>query len=102
MDTPLDMASGAATLPFPQNRPSHFYLAVKGFFSNAYSTTADPPRQGSHQDAHRVPCAPFVPAKARRVPARVHDHSEEAELGASQGVSRAPHEQHGSDQLHPG
>lgn len=30
--SPLDMASGAATLPFPQNRPPHFHLAVKGFF----------------------------------------------------------------------
>ncbi len=30
-DTPLDMASGAATLPFPQNRPP-IHPAVKGLF----------------------------------------------------------------------
>jgi len=31
IDTPLDMASGAATLPFPQNRPP-IHPAVKGLF----------------------------------------------------------------------
>jgi small subunit ribosomal protein S12 len=32
MDTPLDMASGAATLPFPQNRPPHLPGRKRVFF----------------------------------------------------------------------
>jgi hypothetical protein len=33
-----------------------------------------------------------VPAEARRVHARVHDHAQEAELGAAQGGARPAHE----------
>ena len=41
-------------------------------------------------------------AAARRLHARVHDHAEETELGASQGGAGEADQRHGGRRLHPG
>ena len=43
-----------------------------------------------------------LPAEARRLRPRLHDDPEEAELGAPQGLPRAPHQRDGSHLVHPG
>src|SRR5207244_3263083 len=43
-----------------------------------------------------------VSSEAGRVHSRVHDHTEEAELGLAQGGPRAAHQRPGSDVVHPG
>src|SRR5436190_3512649 len=54
--------------------------------------------QGEDEDAR----APGSPAEARCLHARLHRHSEEAELGASEGGARPADERHGGHDLHSG
>ena len=51
------------------------------------------PRSGPREDGVAGPQG--VPAEARRLRPRLHDHAEEAELGPPQGLPRAPDERHG-------
>ncbi len=51
-------------------------------------------RQGPQEEGRRSPAA-------RRLHARLHDHAQEAELGAAQGRPRAAHERDGGHDLHP-
>ena len=56
----------------------------------------------SPQAKTKTPCAPWRPAEARRLHARLHDDPQEAELGAAQGRARAADERDGGHDLHPG
>ena len=51
-------------------------------------------RQGPQEEGRR-------PAAARCLHPRLHDHAEEAELGAAQGRARPAHGRHGGHGLHP-
>src|SRR5262245_11994032 len=60
--------------------------------------------QGSHhaEGEGEDPCTPRRASEARRLHARVHDHAQEAELGAAQGRPCAADERHGGRRLHSG
>src|SRR5207247_11245518 len=58
------------------------------------------PAAGTKQD--RRSGVAELPPEARRVHARVHDHAQEAELGAAQGGACPAHQRGGSHLLHPG
>ena len=61
-------------------------------------------RKGRVKPTYRntVPALAGLAAEARRLHARLYDHAEEAELGASQGRQGAPDQRLRGDRLHPG
>ena len=76
-------------------------LAISRRIPRAHDCPTRPPRTGNQagqvEDAGPEGLAPAP----RRLHARLHDHPEEAELGAAQGRTRAAHLGHRGHRVHP-
>src|SRR5438046_5507805 len=69
---------------------------------HADDQSADPPSAGGAEVAQESAGAAAEPAEAWGLHARLHDDTEETELGAAQGREGAPHQWLRSDRLHSG
>src|SRR3954454_3167598 len=86
----------------PSGSPLSLHVSSKGYDRNANDqpTRQRRTRQGRLQD--QVAGAAVEPPEARRLHARLHLDSEEAELGAPQGCPRPSDQRGRSNDLHPG
>src|ERR671911_724215 len=73
---------------------------LEGIYAHRQSACAQWPGQAEVQD--QDPCPPRRSAEAGCVHARLHDHSEEAELGSPEGRACPADERHGGHDLHSG
>src|ERR671928_356190 len=70
-----------------------FSWSLKSLNADSESTRAQRSRRPEGEDED--PCPPWGSAEAWCLHARLHDHAEEAELGAPEGRARPAHERHG-------
>ena len=80
----------------------HENAATEHGDSSAHDPAAGPQGPAGQDREDQDARAQGEPAAPRRVHARLHDHAQEAELGAAQGRARPPHQRHRGHGLHPG
>lgn len=74
---------------------------VKGSERDADDQSAGSKRENLRKGKDEEPCPEVLSAEERCVSSRLHDDTEETELGLAESRTCAPHERHGGHDLYP-